>query len=112
TMAVTTADVMRVYEKYVKGKNYVATSFVPKGKPEMALEGSKKADVVEEKIVAGAEAEVDPNIKATYQKTPSTFDRTVEPPYGPSPEVKIPAVWEGKLSNGMRVLGIENNEVP
>lgn len=111
-LAVKPADVMRVYQKYIKGKNYVATSFVPKGKIALALEGSKKADVVEEPIVEGAEAAVDPNVKATYDKTPSSFDRSVEPPYGPTPEVRIPAIWESKLTNGMRVYGIENNEVP
>jgi zinc protease len=111
-LAVTTADVKRVYEKYIKGKNFVATSFVPKGKKALALENSKKAEVVEEKIVAGAEAEVDPNVTATYQKTPSSFDRSKEPPYGAAPEVKIPAIWENKLSNGLRVYGIENREVP
>ena len=111
-LAVTPADVMRVYEKYIKGKNYVATSFVPKGKINLALEGSKKAEVVEEKIVAGAEDAVDPSIKASYEKTPSSFDRSVEPPYGTAPEIKVPAIWEQKLSNGMRVYGIENTEVP
>jgi len=111
-LAVSTADVMRVYEKYIKGKNYVATSFVPKGKMNLALDDSKKAEVIEEKIVQGAEQEVDPNVKATYEKTPSSFDRSKEPPYGATPEVKVPAVWEQKLANGMRVLGIENREVP
>jgi zinc protease len=111
-LAVMPADVMRVYEKYIKGKNYVATSFVPKGKTNLALEGSRKAEVVEEKIVQGAEAEVDPSKNAEYQKTPSSFDRSKEPPYGPAPEVKIPVIWEHKLTNGMRVFGIENREVP
>jgi zinc protease len=111
-LAVTPADVMRVYEKYIKNKNYVGTSFVPKGKPALALEGSKKAEVVEEKIVQGAEETVDPNVTATYERTPSSFDRSVEPPYGPAPEVKIPAIWENKFSNGLRVYGIENREVP
>ncbi|HEX3100399.1 MAG TPA: pitrilysin family protein [Pyrinomonadaceae bacterium] len=111
-LAVTPADVMRVYQKYIKGKNYVATSFVPKGKLALALDGSKKAEVVEEQIVQGAEDAVDPSAKATYPKTPSSFDRSIEPPYGPAAEVKIPAIWEDKLSNGMRVYGIENDEVP
>lgn len=111
-LAVTPSDVMRVYEKYVKGKNYVATSFVPKGKTNLALDGSKKAEVVEEKIVQGAEAEVDPTKAATYEKTPSTFDRSIEPPYGTAPEVKIPPIWEQKMANGLRVYGIENTEVP
>ncbi len=111
-LKVTTADVMRVYEKYIKGKNYVATSFVPKGSLQLALEGSQKADVVEEKIVQGAEDQVDPNAKASYERTPSTFDRTKEPPYGAAPEVKVPAVWNQKMSNGLNVYGIENNEIP
>jgi zinc protease len=111
-LAVTPADVVRVYEKYIKGKNFVATSFVPKGKPNLALEGSKKAEVVEEKIVQGAEQEVDPNVNATYEKTPSSFDRSKEPPYGAAPEVKVPAIWNQNLSNGLRVYGIENREVP
>jgi zinc protease len=111
-LAVTPSDVARVYEKYIKNKNFVATSFVPKGKTALALENSVKAEVVEEKIVAGAEAEVDPNITATYEKTPSSFDRSKEPPYGAAPEIKIPAIWENKLANGLRVYGIENREVP
>lgn len=111
-LAVTTADVKRVYEKYIKGKNYVATSFVPKGKQNLALENSKRAEVVEEKIIQGAEAEVDPTKNAEYQKTPSTFDRSKEPPYGTAPELKVPTVWEQKLKNGLRVYGIENTEVP
>ncbi|MGY2134931.1 M16 family metallopeptidase [Hymenobacter sp. HD11105] len=111
-LAVTAADVRRVYQKYIKNKNYVATSFVPKGKSALAVDGSKKAEVTEEKIVQGAEDAVDPTAAATYQKTPSTFDRSMEPPYGAAPEVKVPAIWEDKLSNGVRVLGIENSEVP
>ncbi len=111
-LAVTPADVMRVYEKYVKGKNFVSTSFVPKGKISLALEGSKKAEVVEEKIVQGAENEVDPNVIATYEKTPSMVDRSKEPAYGTAPEVKIPTIWESKLKNGLRIYGIQNTEVP
>lgn len=111
-LAVTPADVMRVYQKYIKGKNFVATSFVPKGKVNLALEGSNKAEVSEEKIVQGAEDAVDPNINANYEKTPSSFDRSKEPPYGTAPTVKIPTIWESNLTNGMRVYGIQNSEVP
>ncbi|MBX7172795.1 MAG: insulinase family protein [Pyrinomonadaceae bacterium] len=111
-LAVTPADVMRVYQKYIKGKNFVATSFVPKGKVNQALEGSKKAEVVEEKIEQNSNEVVDPNVTATYEKTPSSFDRSKEPPYGTAPQVKIPLIWQNKLSNGMRVYGIQNNEVP
>jgi zinc protease len=111
-LSVTPADVMRVYEKYIKNKNFVATSFVPKGKLALALEGSTKADVVEEKIVQGADDKVDPTASATYERTPSTFDRSKEPPYGKAPEVKVPTVWNHKLANGLKIYGIENAEVP
>ena len=110
-LAVSREDVTRVYNQYIRGKNYVATSFVPKGQVNLALEGSKKADVVEEAI-AQKDDKVDPNVKAEYVRTPSTFDRSKEPPYGDAPEVKVPAVWETKLKNGMRVYGIQNSEVP
>ncbi|MFV8358351.1 M16 family metallopeptidase, partial [Flavobacterium sp. XS1P32] len=111
-LAVTTQDVMRVYEKYIKGKNYVATSFVPKGQANLILEGSTVAAVVEEKIIEGKEDTFDASIAATYKKTPSTFDRSVEPAYGQSPDVKLPMVWKNKLSSGISVLGIDNREVP
>ena len=112
TMAVTTADVMRVYNNYIKGKNYVAASVVPKGALPLALEGSVKAYVVEEKIVEGAEDTPEGTGKRDFAPTPSSFDRTVEPPYGPTPEIKIPQVWDTKLPNGLRIYGIQNDEVP
>lgn len=109
---VTVDDVMAVYNKYIKGKNFIATSMVAKGRVAQALKGSLKADVVEEKIVQGAEESFDATIQAEYERTPSSFDRTIEPPYGESPEVVIPKVWKANLDNGMKVLGIENDEVP
>jgi len=111
-LAVTADDVMRVYNTYVKDKNFVATSFVPKGQKELALNDSKLADVVEEPIIDGAEETFDASIAAEYERTPSSFDRSIEPPYGESPDVKVPDVWKDELSSGIKVFGIENNEVP
>ena len=56
-LAVSAEDVMRVYETYLKDRPHVATSFVPRGQAELALEGSERAEVVIEPIVQGAEAE-------------------------------------------------------
>ena len=112
TLAVTQEDVIRVYEKYIKNKNYIATSFVPKNQADLALTGSELADVVEEKIVIGAEENFDPKIAATYEKTPSTFDRSIEPPYGETPSLAVPEVYESSLENGLQIFGIENDEVP
>jgi len=110
--AVTADDVMRVYETYIKDKAYVATSFVPKGAGDLALAGSTPADVAEEKIEQGAEAEIDASASAAYEPTPSSFDRSNEPAYGAPPVTPVPDVWKVKLSNGLRVYGIENNELP
>src|SRR5688500_7345371 len=109
---VTADDVMRVYRAYIKDKPYVATSFVPKGAVALALEGSARANVVEEAIVQGAEQAVDASAEATYARTPSSFDRTVEPPSGPQPSVVVPTVWTGELANGLKVYGIQDDELP
>jgi len=111
-LGVTQEDVMRVYEQYIKNKNYVATSFVPKGSIPLIVEGATKAAVVEEEIVIGAEESFDSSMAAEYEKTPSSFDRSVEPPYGESPETIIPEIWEETMANELRVFGIENREVP
>jgi zinc protease len=110
--SVTAADVMRVYQRYIKGRPYVAASFVPKGKAELALQDSERASVAEEKIVQGAEAEVTPNAVASYQRTPSSFDRTKEPPYGEKPAVALPAVWQASFDNGLKAYGIRDTELP
>ncbi|WP_299437647.1 pitrilysin family protein [uncultured Aquimarina sp.] len=111
-LAVTTEDVMRVYNQYIKGKHYVATSFVPIGQTDLILKNSTLAEVVEEKIVEGAEENFDSSIAATYEKTPSSFDRSIEPAYGETPKVAIPEVWEDTLTSGIEVYGIENDEIP
>ena len=111
-LAVTPQDVMRVYKKYIQNKPFVATSFVPEGQKELALENSVPAEVEEEEIVMGAEQEFNLEEEVTYNRTPSSFDRTVEPPYGPSPQVKVPEIWDQKLENGLEVYGINNSEVP
>lgn len=110
---VTAADVQRVYRTYLKGRPHVSASFVPRAQPELALQGATPARVVEEKIVQGAEKPVDPDAgQASFRPTKSSFDRTVEPPYGPAPQVKTPAIWEARLPNGLRLMGVDDRELP
>tara|TARA_B110000444_G_scaffold15527_1_gene13391 strand:- start:2800 stop:5613 length:2814 start_codon:yes stop_codon:yes gene_type:complete len=112
TLAVNSKDVMRVYNHYIKDKNYITTSFVPKNSPELALKGSKLANVVEEKIVIGAESTFNPNVSSEYKKTSSSFDRSKEPDYGDIPSLNVPEVYQTDLDNGLKVYGIKNSEVP
>lgn len=110
--AVSAADVKRVYETYIKGKPFVAASFTPRGAAELALSGSVRAAVVEEPIVQGAEQAFDASARAGYERTPSLIDRSVEPPYGPKPAIRVPAVREQKLANALRVYSVEDRELP
>ncbi len=111
--AVTIGDVIRVYNLYIKGKPYVATSFVPKGMGSLVAEGSVKADVTEEKITEALEVKTDgKETNEAVVRTPSRFDRSVEPPLAPDPEVTLPAVWTDQYKNGLKVWGIRNDELP
>jgi zinc protease len=113
TKAVTKADILRVYEKYIKGKPYLATSFVPKGQPDLVAEGSMNAGIQEEDILKATEVQIaDSEQEAPIVKTPSAFDRSVMPKDGPDPVITLPSIWEDQLTNGMRVFGIEHNELP
>lgn len=112
TQAVTADDVMRVYNQYIKGQNYVMTSVVPRGQLELAVEGADQAEVYIEEVVANVEAEnVTRGEVADYEKTPSKYDRS-EPEFGELPLLKSPEVWTSSLDNGMQVFGIENRELP
>ena len=109
--SVTKEQVMAVYEKYIKDKPYVLTSFVPKGKVELAANDSEVAPVVEEKITENVTKEII-DAEEEIAKTPSAFDRSVEPEAGATPDLNIPDSWKTELGNGMLVYGIEQNEIP
>ncbi|SDB35925.1 zinc protease [Flavobacteriaceae bacterium MAR_2010_188] len=109
---VTAEDVMRVYNKYIKNQNFIMTSFVPKGQVELAVKGSELAEVwIEEVVQDVAAEEVSQGEEAQYEKTLSSYDRS-EPAFGELPLFKAPNVWTGSLSNGIKIYGIENREVP
>ena len=110
--AVTMNDIKNAYNKYIKGKNFVETSFVPKGEVNLISEGSVNAGIVEEDVTQAAEAKADAIVKEAIVKTPTKFDRTVMPVIGTDPEVKLPKVWTSALSDGIKIFGITQNEMP
>ncbi len=104
---VTKADVMRVYEKYIKNKPAVIESVVTKGKEDL------KAAPDNYIVDASHYKNPDYGYKGLVYKMPKdNFDRKIIPPSGPNPVVKVPAFWKKGLSNGMQVIGVENNEIP
>jgi zinc protease len=100
-------DVLRVYNKYIKGKPAVILSIVIKGK--------------EDNIVAAENYKVNTtNYKAPdygyaglkYSKPTDTFNRNAMPGNGPNPVVKVPAFWKKNLDNGVKVIGAQTTELP
>jgi zinc protease len=112
TQGVTREDIMRVYNQYIKGRNYVMTSVVPKGQANLAVKNSTLASVWQEQIVQGVQNEnVTRGAEVDVPKTPTKNSRS-EPPFGEPPLFKMSDVWESKLANGITVVGIQNAEVP
>lgn len=115
--AVTAEDVMRVYNQYIKGHNYLAISMVPKGQTVLALADSKEAVVAVENVEDASSQQTKSKAGAIvdddYPRTPSAFDRSVEPAYLPNtPATTLPVMWTKTLSNGMKLSGITQNEIP
>ncbi|MGV3587695.1 MAG: M16 family metallopeptidase [Adhaeribacter sp.] len=105
--AVTKADVMRVYNKYIKGKPAVILSVVPKGKAnEVAKADNFKVNT------AGYKPPKDLYAGLKYVKAKDNFDRKKRPPAGANPVVKVPPFWTDKMANGIKVIGTKNDEVP
>ena len=111
TQAVTMADIKAAYNKYIKGKNFVETSFVPKGEVKLIAEGSVNAGITEEDVTKAAEIKAD-TTKENIIKTKTKFDRSVMPKSGPDPEVATPLSWSASLSDGMKIWGIRQSELP
>ena len=102
---VTKADVVRVYNQYIKDKPAVIMSIVPKGQPQMIA----KADTwnrYERTIPASEPANVN------WSLPEDDFDRSIVPSSGPNPSIKAPEVYQAELSNGIAVLGAVNQETP
>lgn len=110
--AVTAADIKAAYNKYIKGKHYIATSFVPRGQADFVAVNSVRADIVEEDITQASEVEIEAMEDEEIVRTVTRLDRSIQPPPGPDPEVTIPPVWRAEKSNGLKIWGIRHDELP
>ena len=102
---VTKADVVRVYNQYIKNKPAVIMSIVPKGKLDMIV----KPDTWEryERVIPASEP-----VTVDWTAPVDDFDRSIMPPSGPNPSVKVPPVYNAKLSNGIEILAATSSETP
>ena len=109
---ITADDVMTVFQKYIKGKPAIITSFVPKGEPQLAVSGAEPASVwIEEVKPQSFRERVKIGAEAAYEKTPSKYDRS-EPPFTDLPLFKSPKIWDMRYENRNRLIGITNTEIP
>jgi zinc protease len=106
-MKVTKADVMRVYNMYVKGKNAVILSCLPKGKGEL-----KAHDDTWKMYTRNIQQESAEYKNLSYTEPKDNFDRSKIPAPGPAALVPVPDYWTDKMQNGIKVIGVNSNEVP
>ena len=107
---VTKADVMRVYNQYIKDQNAVVMSIVPKGAGSMIA----RPDTWQryERTIPDTSGE-STDFNWTRPADPEGLDRSVQPPVGANnPQIKAPNTYEFSVGDGIEVLGARNTEVP
>lgn len=114
---VTIDDVWNVYNKYIKGKKFVLTSFVPTGGEELIAQPSELYLIPEEKLKPFNEEEIairkqNPNNNIVVEPIKSSIDRSKMPQLKEDPLVNAPSIWTKDLKNGIKVYGIEYTELP
>jgi zinc protease len=105
--SVTKEDVIRVYNQYIKGKPAVILSVLTKGKEVLpAAPDNYVIDTNNYKAPDYGYAGL------TYLKAKDNFDRSKKPEAGANPVIKVPPLWKATTSNGIKLIGTENNEIP
>jgi len=105
--SLTKADVMRVYNQYIRGKHAVILSVVPLGQANAVAHADNfKVNT------AGYKAPADQYAGLKYVKAKDNFDRSKRPTAGANPVVNVPPFWTDNLKNGIKVIGAKNEEVP
>ncbi len=114
---VTVEDVWNVYNKYIKGKNFVLTSFVPNGREELIAQPSELYVIPEENLKPLNKEEIElrkqnPDNNVVVEPIKSYFERSKMPEVKDDPLVNLPSIWSKELQNGIKVYGIEYKELP
>jgi len=103
---VTKADVMGVYQKYIKDKGAAILSIYPHGQKELIAKADNftLADINNPPKLA--------KLDTPIMNNTSTFDRTVMPKSGANPQIEIPKLWRDNFSNGLEIIATKNSETP
>jgi len=106
--SVTKEDVMRVYNKYIKGKNRVVISVLTKNNTKDDAAGPDNYTISE----AGYKAPDYGYAGLKYNKAKDNFDRSKMPGTGANPVVNVPDFWTKQLPGEISVIGTRSNEIP
>jgi len=112
TIAVTPADVRRVFREYIKGQPHVSVSVVPKGDESLVAAGAERFEIPVDPTFEEGDLGQRGAGEISTNAVASSFDRSHAPELEPLPSVTLPTVWRAELENGLPVLGIEHSELP
>jgi zinc protease len=106
-LAVTKEDVIRVYNKYIKGQNAVLLSVLANedGIP-------AKPDNFTPPTAGDNPFPTTDYSKLTYNKAKDNFDRSQKPTPGQSPLVPVPDFWESNTTSGIKIIGLKSDDIP
>lgn len=105
--SVTKEDVMRVYNKYIKGQHRLVLSVTTKG-----TEDNVAAPDNYTVSKAGYKAPDYGYEGLKYNKAKDDFDRSKMPGTGENPIVNVPEFWTMEKDGNVRIIGTESNEIP
>jgi len=105
---VSKADVMRVFNRYIKNKSAVITSVVPKGQGAMVAQ----ADNFSPQITKLSGQSMTSAADLKMRVNPTTFDRSKKPKAGAIKAVDVPSYWTTDFDNGISLLGSVSHESP
>ncbi len=105
---ITKEDVMRVFNKYIKGQPSVVVSVIP---------NEETAPAQPDNYEIPTEGKSDfptTDYSGLEYKRPEgdQFDRSQRPALGENPVVKVPEFWQTKFDNGIEVIGTNTDEIP
>ncbi|WP_076924848.1 pitrilysin family protein [Pseudoalteromonas sp. EB27] len=105
---VTKADVMRVFNQYIKDKSAVIMSVVPEGQTQLIAAPDNFTPKTHD--FGGPSTTSADDLVA--RRAVDTFDRSVHPEAGANPAVDVPTLWQTKTENGIKILGTQSTETP
>jgi len=112
---VTKEDLIRVHERYIKGRNALFVNIwpLPQAKTEAEMIKRRKWKKESFNPYADASVELPAEYKGlVYNKATSSFDRSVQPTQGAQKEAVIPEYHTVKFDNGLQISTTQYKENP